>query len=866
MLALCALLRLLLVVCGPLSLWLPLSGVCAAESPAVSPTKAGQKAEKALRTAVAGAATGNKKVAAQRVKRALQAFKSAGAVDDALLREAETVLQGLSEGEARLQVARAELIAAIGDGQGGDRTASALEDVLARATAAGLTQGPEVAAARKELEKRNADKKKASKREAKRQKVWRELAALIAASPARADVASLRAAIDSARSFLSVNSGSAGASTAANATETALFRDAEKRLAEAEWAALPRSERLERATTAHGRDKCGPRRDSMSSGLCRPLPREALLRRSRAIGERDCQHKTLQDDGAKAPHPNPLPTETARSFCKYPPPFDLVQSEDGRGVRPVAFEFPKKLFNMSMLQEDDFGDLAVVNLDMDLFRSHVVSCGAKQLWLIEFYVHWCPHCMTVMPKLYKLAVALKSSGAQLQVGAVNCATERDLCGAFGVMGHPMVSFFYGSPGANGQVQLFEYNGRDIRVNAALDSVKQNRDPAWDAGAPKGLTLPTHLFPAEAADNIVSLLPEEYKPGEKVLWWLANSTRKIPTTSCAEARKWYQPIGNASAVEGDLDDVVGVRATVDNSTKKAVAFPGNGWPRFEHAVTSAHRLQDAAQSLVYILEEWVVPNPAGAAPHAFAFTELTELRAWVALVAENFPTKAESELELHPLVVTLRERLDAKLAEIDASDGEASLCTDEWQRLVAPIRRALDAARASRWLPTSCRSETCRLWALLHVLTVAPLARMGQRQQQQQQQPVLAGLVGEAAFDAITPFLRRYFTCRSCRAHFVEAVEAGSHGLVDAKTAAGRGDAARALALWWWRLHSAVSVRLARDGKCKADRRWPPADICIDCWNSSSDAAADPDEEVLAQELIRQYWPSPSGRTEVAAAA
>eukprot|EP00971_Amphidinium_carterae_P260697 5171947-Amphidinium_carterae.1 len=38
-----------------------------------------------------------------------------------------------------------------------------------------------------------------------------------------------------------------------------------------------------------------------------------------------------------------------------------------------------------------------------------------------------------MPKYYRLAVALQAAGLRLRVGAVNCAVQRDLCGAFKVL-------------------------------------------------------------------------------------------------------------------------------------------------------------------------------------------------------------------------------------------------------------------------------------------------------------------------------------------------------------------------------------------------------------------------------------------------
>merc|ERR1711924_327591 len=226
------------------------------------------------------------------------------------------------------------------------------------------------------------------------------------------------------------------------------------------------------------------------------------------------------------------------------------------------------------LKEERLKELAVVNLDMDIFRSSIIPCTAcQELWLLEFYVHWCPHCMSMMPTFYKLGVALRAAGAKLRVGAVNCAMQKELCGAFQVMGHPMVGFYYGAVGPGGSVQLFDYNGQDVRINSVLDSFKQNRDPSWDAGAPAGITLPKHLFPAEATINLVQRLPEEYRPSDAVLRWLANGS-KVKATACPLPRTWYsrlqhQASDNTSVIDGEADNF------------RPKRFIGNGWPVQEH---------------------------------------------------------------------------------------------------------------------------------------------------------------------------------------------------------------------------------------------------------------------------------------------
>lgn len=758
-----------------------------------------------------------------RLKRAIESAKSAGLdAKDALLSEAVAQFQGESRADEGQKLARDALHSVL---ESSSLEFATLEQALRQAREAGL-RASDLSEAETMLERLRKEQKKANKLEAKRRRAFHELEALAAKE---ADVAALRAAVAAASTF--------GSGGSLNSTEEIILRAAEECLRAAEWAALPLGERLERSSAAFGRDKCRPAVDAQKpSGMVCPSfrPAEVALQ-SRAVGETNCDHPTLKAGGPAAPQKNAAPPETSRYFCKYPPPFDLQEASSGDGYRKAEFDFPTQIFNATAMQEEDFLELAVLNLDMKLFRSMVAPCAQRVVWLIEFYVHWCPHCQATMPHLFKLAVAIRASGIPMRVGAVNCAAHSDLCSAFQVMGHPLIGFFYGGVGGDGRVQLFDYSGHDFRVNAALDSMKQNADPSWFAGAPQD--MPKHLFPAEMANDLVRLLPDEYRPAETALRWLASegSGKSGPSGECPVARKWRNPRGVAEGEE--TEEVV----------KPKSAFAGSGWMLFEHSVKPAQRLQDALQAVVYTLAEWAVPNPASESPNGFTYAELSDLHSWVALLAEALPTAVEHSLSLQAPLEALSETLAVRLKEVEMQDGNATVCIEEWRRWVAPVRAAFEAARAGHTRVSTCRTETCRLWSLLHILSVAPLARAEEGDATARTDVVNAGV-----FDAMTAFLRRYFTCRTCRTHFLEQVMANAFGLSMARSG-GPGD----LALWWYSLHIAVSIRVAKEGRCKADRRWPPADICGACWGAADskkdDAAAD--EAAVLSELVRQYWPT-----------
>lgn len=179
---------------------------------------------------------------------------------------------------------------------------------------------------------------------------------------------------------------------------------------------------------------------------------------------------------------------------------------------------------------------------------------------------------------------------------------------------------------------------------------------------------------------------------------------------------------------------------------------------------------------------------------------------------------------------------------------------------------------------SCRSSgmktgfSCGFWKLMHTVTV------GIAEQRGGQNLVESGMVLPTAkifspleaADTIRDYIDKFFTCRSCRQHFVENYDDCDKNrrcdrLTDNVEGASTADW-KELPLWLWEVHNEVSIRLVREkvgssyGKMGVRKMvtasdeikavWPNVDNCILCfyddgtWN----------EGEVFRFLERSYWP------------
>lgn len=278
------------------------------------------------------------------------------------------------------------------------------------------------------------------------------------------------------------------------------------------------------------------------------------------------------------------------------------------------------------------------------------------------------------------------------------------------------------------------------------------------------------------------------------------------------------------------------------TRPVDGWPLSGWPAGEFNATPETRRLDAGFMMVYTLKNWVTPRPSdGKDVSAFDSNDLDAMLVWTKLLASNFPG-ADKELS-------------AIYADVLNATSKKLLCVTTWRAWLEPLEGLFGSSPPRG--EAACATDTGRLWSLFHVLALAPV------------QGLPNALPPHQTVDGIATFISKFFRCDHCRAHALEQYGGGAYGKNKLMSAEG-------VPIYWWRFHNAVSVRIAAEGACDGDRRWPSADLCPECWTKSEaswdvlDEAKDifadskggnmstrgalPNETEVLKFLRSTYWP------------
>jgi len=121
----------------------------------------------------------------------------------------------------------------------------------------------------------------------------------------------------------------------------------------------------------------------------------------------------------------------------------------------------------------------------------------------------------------------------------------------------------------------------------------------------------------------------------------------------------------------------------------------------------------------------------------------------------------------------------------------------------------------------CTNKNCAVWQLFHAISVLIAIEYA---------PVTVA----EALPAYRYMVDNFLSCAECKHHFVTSYDQCLFGRCEILTAATPDLQRKALVLWLWRLHNAVSVRVLKEHPPAqpVDRRYPAYRDCPGCWQTT----------------------------------
>jgi len=181
-----------------------------------------------------------------------------------------------------------------------------------------------------------------------------------------------------------------------------------------------------------------------------------------------------------------------------------------------------------------------------------------------------------------------------------------------------------------------------------------------------------------------------------------------------------------------------------------------------------------------------------------------------------------------------------------------------------FRKFLGSWARSAYIPLSdgeeetymtCDGSSCAMWTLLHVTLTAVAARGISGRTLLGDASLAADgsaddLVGiQQAVDFVKTFVTGFLSCHQCKVNFLRDFDHCKFGRCEIQDF-------RDLPLWLWRLHNAISLRVAQHSHAFVDRRWPMYEDCPTCWRKTLVMGGMQSGRRLAQPLTTQLLDSP----------
>ncbi|CAL1141548.1 unnamed protein product, partial [Cladocopium goreaui] len=280
-----------------------------------------------------------------------------------------------------------------------------------------------------------------------------------------------------------------------------------------------------------------------------------------------------------------------------------------------------------------------------------------------------------------------------------------------------------------------------------------------------------------------------------------------------------------------------QASTNSDSDSNRVLPRSGRSKVLQEAMPALHLADAEVAVLYSLRQGVfLQGESG----TLQGPPLAELMSWLDYLGRVFPGGG------HRPVAKLSDALHEAVASADDK-----LSVEAFEKLMD--NRGLDRIPPEAGLKPNafwrhCQGFTCGLWTLFHLLSQAAKSTSSES-------------AGEELLLRVRGFVENFFGCGYCREHFLEAFD----GCKLERCSLAKDDLDGA-ALWLWKMHNDVTLRVAKEDGREIPSPWPSAEdceecwICQDCWKKGS-RSDDDFKRAAILAYLRQEFSSPEWHEE-----
>ncbi|XP_043462177.1 sulfhydryl oxidase 2-like [Leptopilina heterotoma] len=475
----------------------------------------------------------------------------------------------------------------------------------------------------------------------------------------------------------------------------------------------------------------------------------------------------------------------------------------------------------------------VVILNISNFQSSVYNCNSS--WIVEFYSHWCGHCIRFSPLWKTVGKNLQNWNKAVQIAVIDCADDENspICRDNHVISYPTLKYF----SANSKPGTFGSDVKDVKDVAVLETIILNLVEVEER-AGRGSSWPNILpYSAEDLKNIWKSVAENVKYitlvtespdsiiGTSMIMnfqnvkelhigrVLANTTNTTITLSFLQRDKTETTlkINNATTdiIEKTIKDKLeaqGVHVVLpdtkkDTEIKEVPTISKEQMANLEYAHKAGDVVfqLDIERALRYSLNHEVAMS------ENIDGEKMEALKNYINVLVSYFPKKNNGIRYL----LSLKELLKNRSSITGESFRKFSTA---FAKQLSPVFTGKDEWIGCQGSLNFRRGFPCGMWTMFHTLTVN-FANMNNIQKQDDPAQVLKAMHG---------YIKSFFGCRWCKKHFVE-MSAERH-LFDVK---GFDESI----LWLWRAHNQVNKRLAGDvteDPMHKKIQYPTATDCPSC--------------------------------------